>query len=178
MTLDEEIDPKKYEKFVRLRDGRSILLRPIKPEDESLWLKMFQNFSEESIRYRFFHIIKDTPHEMRARYCNIDYAREMGIVAELEEKGQRQILGVVRLIIEQGGKTGEIAFIVADPWQGLGLGSKMLDHMIEICKDRGLYNVYALTLPDNYRAIRLLKQRGFTIQYRNDEAKATLHLKD
>ncbi len=178
MTLDEEIDPKKYEKFVRLRDGRSILLRPIKPEDESLWLKMFQNFSEESIRYRFFHIIKDTPHEMRARYCNIDYAREMGIVAELEEKGQRQILGVVRLIIEQGGKTGEIAFIVADPWQGLGLGSKMLDHMIEICKDRGLHNVYALTLPDNYRAIRLLKQRGFTIQYRNDEAKATLNLKD
>lgn len=177
MTLDEEIDPKKYEKFVRLRDGRSILLRPIKPEDESLWLKMFQNFSEESIRYRFFHIIKDTPHEMRARYCNIDYAREMGIVAELEEKGQRQILGVVRLIIEQGGKTGEIAFIVADPWQGLGLGSKMLDHMIEICKDRGLHNVYALTLPDNYRAIRLLKQRGFTIQYRNDEAKATLNLK-
>jgi len=177
VTLDEEIDPKKYEKFVRLRDGRSILLRPIKPEDESLWLKMFQNFSEESIRYRFFHIIKDTPHEMRARYCNIDYAREMGIVAELEEKGQRQILGVVRLIIEQGGKTGEIAFIVADPWQGLGLGSKMLDHMIEICKDRGLHNVYALTLPDNYRAIRLLKQRGFTIQYRNDEAKATLNLK-
>ena len=177
MTLDEEIDPKKYEKFVRLRDGRSILLRPIKPEDESLWLKMFQNFSEESIRYRFFHIIKDTPHEMRARYCNIDYAREMGIVAELEEKGQRQILGVVRLIIEQGGKTGEIAFIVADPWQGLGLGSKMLDHMIEICKDKGLHNVYALTLPDNYRAIRLLKQRGFTIQYRNDEAKATLNLK-
>jgi len=177
VTLDEEIDPKKYEKFVRLRDGRSILLRPIKPEDESLWLKMFQNFSEESIRYRFFHIIKDTPHEMRARYCNIDYAREMGIVAELEEKGQRQILGVVRLIIEQGGKTGEIAFIVADPWQGLGLGSKMLDHMIEICKDKGLHNVYALTLPDNYRAIRLLKQRGFTIQYRNDEAKATLNLK-
>jgi acetyltransferase len=177
VMLDEEIDPKKYEKFVRLRDGRSILLRPIKPEDESLWLKMFQNFSEESIRYRFFHIIKDTPHEMRARYCNIDYAREMGIVAELEEKGQRQILGVVRLIIEQGGKTGEIAFIVADPWQGLGLGSKMLDHMIEICRDRGLHNVYALTLPDNYKAIRLLKQRGFTIQYRNDEAKATLNLK-
>jgi acetyltransferase len=179
VTLGEKnFDPKKYEKLVKLRDGRSVLLRPIKPEDESMWLEMFQNFSEESIRYRFFHIIKDTPHEMRARYCNIDYAREMGIVAELEEKGQRQILGVVRLIIEQGGKNGEIAFIVADPWQGLGLGSKMLDHMIEICKDRGLHTVYALTLPDNYRAIRLLKQRRFTIQYRNDEVKATLNLKD
>jgi acetyltransferase len=179
VTLNEgNFDPKKYEKLVRLRDGRTVLLRLIKPEDEPLWLEMFQNFSEESVRYRFFYMIKDTPHEMRARYCDIDYDKEIGIVAELEEEGRRKILGVVRLIIEQDGKKGEVAFIVADPWQGLGLGSKMVDHMIEICRDRGLETVYALTLPDNYRAIRLLKKRGFTIQYRNDEAKATLNLKD
>jgi len=179
VTLNEgNFDPKKYETLLRLRDGRTVLLRLIKPEDEPLWLEMFQNFSEESVRYRFFHIIKDTPHEMRARYCDIDYDREIGIVAELEEEGRRQILGVVRLIIESDGKKGEIAFIVADPWQGLGLGSKMVDHMIEICKDKGLETIYALMLPDNYRAIRLLKNRGFTIQYRNDEAKATLNLKD
>ena len=178
MTLNEgSFDPKKYEKLVKLRDSRTVLLRLIKPEDEPLWLEMFQNFSEESVRYRFFHIIKDTPHEMRARYCDIDYDREIGIVAELKEEGRRKILGVVRLIIEQDGKKGEIAFIVADPWQGLGLGSKMVDHMIEICKDRELETVYALTLPDNYRAIRLLNKRRFTIQYINDEVKATLNLK-
>ena len=179
VTLNEgNFDPKKYEKLLRMRDGRTVLLRLIKPEDEPLWLEMFQNFSEESVRYRFFHIIKDTSHEMRVRYCDIDYDIEIGIVAELEEEGRRQILGVVRLIIESDGKNSEIAFIVADPWQGLGLGSKMVDHMIEICKDRGLETIYALMLPDNYRAIRLLKNRGFTIQYINDEAKATLNLKD
>jgi len=170
--------PKKYETVWRMRDGRTVLLRPIKPEDEPLWLEMFQNFSEESVRYRFFQIIKDTPHEVRVRYSNIDYDREIGIVAELEEEGRRQILGVVRLIIEPDGKNGEIAFIVADPWQGLGLGSKMVDYMIEICKDKGLETVYALMLPDNYRAIRLLKKMGFTIQYTQDVAKATLNLKD
>jgi len=179
VTLNEgNFDPKKYETLVRLRDSRTVLLRPIKPEDEPLWLEMCQNFSEESVRYRFFHIIKDTPHEMRARYCDIDYDREIGIVAELEEEGRRQILGVVRLIIESDGKKGEIAFIVADPWQGLGLGSKMVDHMIEICKDKGLETIYALMLSDNYRVIRLLKNRGFTIQYTNDEAKANLNLKN
>ena len=116
MTLNEgNFDPKKYEKLVRLRDGRTVLLRLIKPEDEPLWLEMFQNFSEESVRYRFFHIIKDTPHEMRARYCNIDYDIEIGIVAELKEEGRSKILGVVRLIIESDGKKGEVAFIVADP---------------------------------------------------------------
>jgi acetyltransferase len=74
-----------------------VILRPIKPEDEPLWLETFQNFSEQSIQYKFVHIIKDTPHEVRVRYCNIDYDREMAIVAELSEEGRRKILGVVRL---------------------------------------------------------------------------------
>jgi acetyltransferase len=171
--------PKKYELLWRLRDGRIVLLRPIKPEDEPLWLEMFQNFSEESIRYRFFQIIKETPHEVRVRYCNIDYDREIAIVAELTEDGRRRILGVVRLIIEPGGKSGEIAFIVADPWQGLGLGTKMVDYVIEICKDRGLETIYGITLPDNYRAISLMKIMGFALEYLDDGTiKATLNLKE
>ncbi|PVX25793.1 MAG: acetyl-CoA synthetase, partial [Candidatus Bathyarchaeum sp.] len=169
--------PKKYETSWKLRDGRNVLLRPIKPEDEPMWLEMFQNFSEQSIRYRFFQIIKDTPHEVRVRYSNIDYDREIGIVAELKEE-RRKILGVVRLIIEPDEKTGEIAFIVADPWQGLGLGSKMVDYMIEICKDKHLETVYAFMLPDNHRAIRLLKKMGFTLKHTQDVTKATLNLKE
>jgi len=171
--------PKRYETLWRLRDGRPVLLRPIKPEDEPLWLEMFKNFSEESIRYRFFHIIKDTSHEMRVSYCNIDYDREMAIVAELTEDGERKILGVVRLNVEPDRRSGEIAFIVADPWQGLGLGSKMVDYMIEICKDIGLEQVYGLMLKDNYRAIELMKKMGFATEYVNhDTVKATLNLKE
>jgi len=171
--------PKKYETLWKLRDGRSVLLRPIKPEDEPMWLEMFQNFSEESIRYRFFQIIKDTPHEVRVRYCNVDYDRELGIVAEMTEEGRRKILGVVRLIIEPDGKAGEIAFIVADPWQGLGLGSKMLDFMIEICKDKKLETVYGIMLPDNYRAINLMKKMGFTIERIDaDTVQGTLNLSE
>jgi acetyltransferase len=158
-----------------LRDGRTVLLRPIKPDDESLWLDMFQNFSEESVHNRFFYMIKDTPHAVRVRYCDIDYSRELAIVAELKEERQR-ILGVVRLTIDSDQKTGEVAFIVADPWQGLGLGSKMVDYMIEICKDIGLESIYALVLPENCRTINLLKRRGFIIKYTDDVAKATLNL--
>jgi acetyltransferase len=140
-----------------------------------MWLEMFQNFSEESVRYRFFNIIKDTPHEVRVRYCNIDYDRELGLVAELQN-GKRQILGVVRIIVEADGKNGEIAFIVADPWQNLGLGSKMVDYVIEISKEKGLETIYALMLKDNYRAIRLLRKMGFTIQHTEDVTKASLDL--
>jgi len=171
--------PKKYETLWKLRDGRTVLLRPIKPEDEPLWLEMFQNFSEQSIRYRFFNIIKDTPHEVRVRYCNIDYDREIAIVPELTEDGRRKILGVVRVPIEPDKKTGEIAVIVADPWQGLGLGSKMMDYMIELCKDKKLETIYGVMLSDNYQAINLMKKMGFTIKYLSDgTVKGTLNLKE
>lgn len=171
--------PKKYETMWKLRDGRTVLLRPIKPEDEPMWLEMFQNFSEESIRYRFFQIIKDTPHETRVRYCNIDYDREIAIVPELTENGRRKILGVVRVGIEPDGKAGEIAFIVADPWQGFGLGTKLVDYAIEICKDMKIETLYAIMLPDNYRAINLMKKMGFIITYLEDgTAKGTLNLRE
>ncbi|MEM3356665.1 MAG: GNAT family N-acetyltransferase, partial [Candidatus Bathyarchaeia archaeon] len=171
--------PKKYETFWKMRDGRTVLLRPIKPEDEPLWLEMFQNFSEESIRFRFFQIIKDTPHEVRVRYCNIDYDREIAIVAELNENGRKRILGVVRVSLEPDRKTGEIAFIVADPWQGLGLGTKMVDHVIDICKDMGVENLFGIMLPDNQRAISLLKKMGFTLKYQEDgTVKGIINLKE
>jgi len=171
--------PKKYEALWKLRDGRTVLLRPIKPEDEPLWLEMFQNFSEESIRYRFFQIIKDTPHEVRVRYCNIDYDREIAIVAELNEEGRRRILGVVRVSLEPDKKQGEIAFIVADPWQGLGLGTKMVDYAIEIAKDMDVETLYAIMLPDNYQAINLMKKMGFALQRQEDgTVKGVLNLKE
>jgi acetyltransferase len=140
---------------------------------------MFQNFSEESIRYRFFQIIKDTPHEVRVRYCNIDYDREIAIVPELTENGHRKILGVARVSIEPDGKAGEIAFIVADPWQGLGLGTKLVDYAIEICKDMKIETIYAIMLPDNHRAINLMKKMGFKITYIEDgTVKGILNLKE
>ncbi|MGD0159734.1 MAG: acetate--CoA ligase alpha subunit [Candidatus Bathyarchaeia archaeon] len=171
--------PTKYETLWRLRDGRTVILRPIKPEDEPLWLEMFQNFSEESIRYRFFQILKDTPHETRVRYCNIDYDREIAIVAELTEEGRKRILGVARVSIEPDGKTGEIAFIVADPWQGLGLGTKLVDYVLEICADMKLETIYAIMLADNYRAMGLMKKMGFTVKYMDDgTVKGTLDLRE
>ena len=171
--------PKKYEILWSLKNGQEVLLRPIKPEDEPLWLEMFQSFSEESIRYRFFQMVKDTPHEVRVRYCNIDYDREVAMVSEIVENGKRKLLGVSRLSIESDGKSGEMAFIVSDYWQGLGLGTKMVDYVLDIAKEKGVENVYAIMLPDNYRALSLVKKMGFDIKYLSDgTVRADLDLKD
>jgi acetyltransferase len=171
--------PKKYELLWALKDGREVLLRPIKPEDEPLWLEMFQSFSDDSIRYRFFQMLKDTPHEVRVRYCNIDYDREIAIVPELTEKNRKRILGVSRISIEPDGKRGELAFIVGDQWQGFGLGTKLVDYTLEIAKEMGIETVYAIMLRDNNRALNLTKKMGFKIEYLSDgTAKGTLDLKE
>jgi acetyltransferase len=170
--------PKKYEMPWKLRNGQKVLLRPIKPEDEPMWLEMFQSFSEEAIRYRFFQMLKDTPHEVRVRYCNIDYDREIAIVAESSEDHKR-ILGVGRLSIEPDGKTGELAFIIGDQWQGQGLGSKVVDFVLEIAKEMRVETVYAIMLPDNRRALNLTKKMGFKLEYLSDgTVKGTLDLRE
>src|SRR3990170_299187 len=171
--------PKKYELLWTSKNGQQVLLRPIKPEDEPMWLEMFQNFSEESIRYRFFEMLRDTPHEIRVRYCNIDYDREIAIVAETTTGGKRRLLGVTRLSIEPDGKSGELAFIVGDEWQNLGLGTKIVDYTLEIAKEMGVENVYSIMLTDNYRAMSLTKKMGFCLEYLKDgTVKGTLNLSE
>ncbi len=171
--------PKKYETLWTLKNGQEVLLRPVRPEDEPLWLEWFQSLSEEAIRYRFFQMLKDTPHEVRVRYCNIDYDREIGLVAEMVENGKRKLLGVSRVSIETDGRSSEMAFIISDQWQGLGLGTKMVDYTLDLAKEKGVENVYAIMLPDNYRALSLTKKMGFAIDYLEDGTiKASLNLKE
>jgi len=124
-----------------------------------------------------FQTIVQPAHEYSVRYCNIDYDRELAIVAEIEDEGKRKMLGVVRLNLAPSEKTGEISFIVTDSWQGQGLGSKMVDYMIEISKDKKLETINAIMLPDNYKAIKLLREMGFTIESMDDGTqRATLDL--
>jgi acetyltransferase len=169
--------PTKYVTELRTRDNRRVVLRPIKPEDEPLWLEMFKNFSKETIMQRFFYIIKDTPHDVRVRYCNIDYDREIAIVADLTENNQKKIAGVVRLVIDPDGRKGEFAVVVADPWQRLGLGSKMIDYIIGIAEDKNLETIYGIVLRENSRMIDLVERLGFHVEYRGSEALVTLKLR-
>ena len=169
--------PTKYVTELRTRDNRRVILRPIRPEDEPLWLEMFKNFSKETIMQRFFYIIKDTAHDLRVRYCNIDYDREIAIVAELTENNQRKIAGVVRLVIDPDGRKGEFAVVLADPWQKLGLGSKMVDYIIGIAEDKNLESVYGVVMRENTRMIALVESLGFQVKYRGSEAFVTLKLR-
>jgi len=171
--------PKKYELESKLKDGRPVFLRPIKPEDEPLENELWKTFSEETQRFRFFSPMRTWSHATLVRYTNVDYDREIAIVGILTENGGRKMIGVVRMIMDPPDfRTAEVAIVVGDPWQGLGLGSKMMDCIIEIAKDKDLKSVYGLILRDNTRAIEMFKEKGFSIDYLSTKkvVKATLEL--
>ena len=156
--------PNKYIKKVKLKDETEVILRPIKPEDEYMWQEMFNSFSTETVRFRFFRMIKDTPHEMRTRYCNIDYDREIGIVAEIKENDKRRLIGVSRIILLPGQfDDAEFALVVSDEWHRIGLGSEFVDYTIEIAKDKKLKTLYGVVLKDNTPMITLCREKKFKI---------------
>jgi acetyltransferase len=155
--------PNKYVTQWKLKNETPVLLRPIKPEDEGRFNELFRSLSEETMRFRFFEIIKELSHETLTRYCNLDYDREIAIVAELQQDN-RQIIGAVRLIVEPDGKSGEFAVLVGDQWQGLGLGSKLVDYIAGIAKDMQLEKICGYVIANNYKMIRLCDKKGFKME--------------
>ena len=168
--------PTRYIQHWKCLDGRNVVLRPIRPEDEPLEQELLANLSVESSRFRFFHIIKDITHDMLSRFCNIDYDREIAIIAEYTADGRRRNVGVGRLIV-QSDQTGEFAVLVADDFQTNGLGTKLCDMLIGIGREKGLKNIYAIVLNENLRMIGLGRKLGFTInRLSNEESKLILEL--
>ncbi|HSM49670.1 MAG TPA: acetate--CoA ligase family protein, partial [Draconibacterium sp.] len=92
--------PESLIKKATLRDGSEILLRPIKPEDEPLWVELLASCSKESIYHRFRYDFYFDSHDSASKYCLIDYDREIAIVAEVEEEGKKKLIGVGRLIAD------------------------------------------------------------------------------
>ena len=156
--------PKQYERSISLSDGRSATLRPIRPEDGPLKAEMLGSLSQETQYFRFFEYIPQVTQAMLRRFTQIDYDREIAIVAELEGDGHRVMAGEGRLMIDVLNNTGEFAILIADPWQSLGLGKQLTDYMIEIARARGLDHIHANVLKINTRMIQVLKQRGFHIR--------------
>jgi acetyltransferase len=160
--------PKKYVADRRLKNETRVLLRPIKPEDEERFNEFLKSLSLESMRFRFFEIIKEMSHETLTRYCNLDYDREIAVVAELQE-GSKPIIGAVRLIIEPEGKSGEFAVLVGDKWQGLGLGSKLMGLLAELGKDMRVDKIYGYVSANNYKMLNMCRKKGFKVETFDEE---------
>jgi acetyltransferase len=160
--------PEKYVKMVELKDGTQVVLRPIKPEDEPMWLVMLASCSKETIYSRFRYFFQWSTHEVATKYCYIDYDREIAIVAEITEGGARKLLGVGRLIADPDHESVEYAILIIDAWQNKELGSTLTDYCMEIAQRWNLKRIVAQTTTDNRAMISVFEKRGFKITYGSD----------
>lgn len=148
-----------------LRDGREIVLRPIRPEDEPLVQEMLEQSSAESLRARFFGQTPKVDHHFLSRFTQIDYDREIAIVALTEaEKGRFEMMGVVRLVGDAWREGAEYAIFVADPYQRLGLGRLLTEYILEVAKEMNIGRVYATVLSTNKGMVHLFRAFNFELE--------------
>ena len=110
---------------------------------------------------------------MLVRFCNIDYEREMAIVAEVREGEQKRIVGIGRLIVDPDFREAEYAALVHDDFQGKGLGYKLVDVLIGVAQDQGLEGILGTVLSENDKMLRIVLKLGFTME-REEDGETTL----
>jgi acetyltransferase len=167
--LSIEPYPTQWIKKAALRNGRKVLLRPIRPEDEALEAQLVKNTSKESLYFRFFGYLNHVDHAMLTRFTHIDYDREVAIVAEIGHGEHRELIGVVRIVGDGWRETAEYAILITDKWQGQGLGSILTDFILDIARQQGYRMVHGSFLKINGDMRRLFDRKGFTIKSTPDD---------
>ncbi len=158
--------PIKYIDPVQLQDGTLVQLRPIHPIDGSHAREFREKLSAQSIYDRFLGYVPIISDKLVERLTMIDYSTEMAIVAEVAtEEHAKEIIAVARIASEKGQKEKtEFAIIIADEWQGKGLGKILTNYMIHVAKDMGFEKIYSLVFSHNTNMLNILRQFGFTIR--------------
>jgi acetyltransferase len=164
--------PKEWERSLRLRNGTEVFVRPVRPEDEELFLRFLDRVGAEDLRLRFFAPIREFSHAFLARLIQIDYARAIAFVAI--EPASGAMMGVVRLHADAGHESGEYAILLRSDLKGLGLGWELMRLMIEWAKADGLSVVEGQVLRENTVMLAMCEALGFEV--RNDPEDGELKL--
>ncbi len=156
--------PGEIEEWFTLRDGRRVLLRPIRPEDEPAHYDFLSKVTPDDMRLRFFHVVRTLPHAEMARLTQIDYDREMAVIARAEKADGSgwETLGVVRIVTDLNNDKAEYAILVRSDLKGQGLGHKLMTKIIDYCRARATKKVIGLILFDNKRMLDMVHALGFT----------------
>ncbi len=154
--------PKEWERHLKLKDGRGIFVRPVRPEDEHLYPEFFEHVSREDVRLRFFSAMKELSHPFIARLTQLDYARAMAFIAIEETTGR--MLGVVRLHTDADFASAEYAILIRTDLKGIGLGSMLMRMIIEYGRAEGVRAIRGQVLSRNTVMLDMCRRLGFEIR--------------
>lgn len=163
--------PARLETYRTTKTGLEIFLRPVKISDEPLLKELFYSLSDNSLYRRFLSHRKDIPHERLQDFTVIDYSNEMIILAleKTKKKKRPKIVGLGQYAIIESTHTADVAFVIRDDHQNLGIGRELLAYLTVLAKRRGLLGFSADVLMENLAMLHLFESRGFDIQKRTSE---------
>jgi acetyltransferase len=152
--------PREWERHATMSDGSSILVRPVRPEDEPRYAEFLAAVTPQDLRLRFFAPVKDFGHAFVARLTQIDYARAMALIA-IEPSGS--FLGAVRLHADANYENGEYAILIRSDLKGRGLGWQLMQMIIEYARSEGLKVIEGQVLRENTTMLAMCRELGFDI---------------
>ncbi|WP_312212799.1 GNAT family N-acetyltransferase [Pseudescherichia sp.] len=168
--------PQHLEESVTLKNGDTCLFRPILPEDEPALQRFIARVTKEDLYYRYFSEINEFTHEDLANMTQIDYDREMAIVAVRRTDDGEEILGVTRAISDPDNVDAEFAVLVRSDLKGLGLGRRLLEKLIGYTRDHGLMRLNGITMPNNRGMVTLARKLCFTVDIQLEDGIVSLTL--
>jgi RimJ/RimL family protein N-acetyltransferase len=151
----------------RLRDGRGIEIRVLRPEDQPAMLAAVDHASTQSLRRRFFATKRGFSEQEKAFFMKIDLVNHVALVAVIEEDGKPVIIGGGRYVVTEGDKA-EVAFLVIDAYQGQGIGAILTRHLAVLARAAGVKELVADVLPENAAMLKVLNRLGFRAGRRLD----------
>jgi acetyltransferase len=155
--------PSELEGELRARDGRAVRVRPIRPEDAAREKRFFDRLSQQSRYQRFMQYLPHLSERMLARFTQLDYDRELALVAVWED----EFVAVGRYAPNQDGRSAEFALVVADDWQGKGLGHALLERLCAAAREAGYEALVGHILEANHDMLQLARHLGFSEQGRD-----------
>ncbi len=145
----------------RLRNGLHVMIRPIRKSDAALERAFIEGLSPQSRRFRFLGVIKSPSDALIKQLTEIDYQHDVAFVALVHEKGKKKEIGVSRYSLSADGQSCECAITVADDWQGRGLGSLLMRHLIEVARASGIRKMLSIDASENLQMRDLATYLGF-----------------
>jgi RimJ/RimL family protein N-acetyltransferase len=166
--------PRELEREVALKNGETLRIRPIRPDDESRLAALYDRLSRHTAYQRFFTLRRRLPADWFYYFANVDYRRRLALVAERETVAGVELVGVGRYEPSDEEATGEVAFVLEDGYQGQGIGAVLLDAVLRAGTQRGLTRFRAYVLAENYRMLRLLAHHTRVIESKTKQGETTV----
>ncbi len=166
--------PRELQREVALKNGETLRIRPIRPDDEARLVELYSRLSRHTAYQRFFTVRRHLPTDWFHYFANVDYRRRLALVAERETVAGVELIGVGRYEPSDEEATGEVAFVLEDGYQGQGLGAVLLDAVLQAGRERGLTRFRAHVLAENHRMLRLLAHHTRIIESKTEQGETTV----